>query len=96
MSESKITNSYKQNSKNVFTIDCKDIMLREFQLEDLDAIYNITLQPEIKEFLPDWIATKEKRKEWLTIYEINENKEFLESVPNIPNIKGHALRLGIY
>lgn len=90
MSESKIT-----NSKNVFAINCKDIVLREFQLEDLDAIYNITLQPEIAEFLPDWIATKEKRREWLTKYEIKENKEFLDSVPNIPNISRHALRLGI-
>lgn len=83
------------NLRNIFTIECKDIVLREFQLEDLDAIYNITLQPEIREFLPDWIATKEKRREWLTNYEIKENKEFLESVPNIPNIKRHALRLGI-
>lgn len=92
MSENKIINS---NLENVFTIECKDIVLREFQLEDLDSIYNITLQREIREFLPDWIATKEKRREWLTKYEIKENKEFLESVPNIPNIKGHALRLGI-
>ena len=92
MSENKIINS---NLGNVFTIECEDIVLREFQLEDLDSIYNITLQREIREFLPDWIATKEKRREWLTKYEINENKEFLNSVPNIPNIKGHALRLGI-
>ena len=95
MSENKIINSNNSNLKNVFTIECKDIVLREFQLEDLDAIYNITLQPEIAEFLPDWIATKEKRREWLTKHEIKENKEFLESVPNIPNISRHALRLGI-
>lgn len=96
MSESKITNSNNVNSKEVFTIECKDIVLREFLLEDLDAIYNITLQPEIAEFLPDWISTKEKRREWLTKYEINENREFLEIVPNISNInKRHALRLGI-
>jgi [ribosomal protein S5]-alanine N-acetyltransferase len=95
MSESKITNLNNVNSENIFTIECKDIVLREFQLEDLDAIYNLTLQPEITDFLPDWIATKEKRREWLTKYEIKENKEFLEAVPNIPNIKGHALRLGI-
>jgi len=95
MSKSKVTNWNHINSKNIFTIECKDIVLREFQLEDLDAIYNITLQPEIAEFLPDWIATKEKRREWLTKYEIKENKEFFESVPNIPNISRHALRLGI-
>jgi len=95
MSKSKVTNWNHINSKNIFTIECKDIVLREFQLEDLDAIYNITLQPEIAEFLPDWIATKEKRREWLTQYETKENKEFFESVPNIPNISRHALRLGI-
>ena len=59
------------------------------------TIYALTLQPEITDFLPDWIATKEKRKEWLIKYELKENKEFLEAVPNIPNIKRHALRLGI-
>jgi [ribosomal protein S5]-alanine N-acetyltransferase len=85
----------KVTKNNVFTIECKDIYLREFQLEDLDAIYTLTLQPEITNFLPDWIATKEQRREWLLKYEINENREFLEAVPNIPNIKGHALRLGI-
>jgi ribosomal-protein-alanine N-acetyltransferase len=95
MPKSKVTNCNDINSKKIFTIECKDIVLRAFQLEDLDAIYNITLQPEIEEFLPDWIATKEKRREWLTKYEIKENKEFLESVPNIPNISRHALRLGI-
>jgi len=95
MPKSKVTNCNDINLKKVFIIECKDIVLREFQLEDLDAIYNITLQPEIAEFLPDWIATKEKRREWLTKYEIKENKEFLESVPNIPNISRQALRLGI-
>lgn len=63
MFKNKIINSNNSDLRSVFTIECKDIILREFQLEDLDAIYNITLQPEIREFLPDWIATKEKRRE---------------------------------
>lgn len=92
MSDSNTINLNNVNSKKVFTIECKDIVLREFQLEDLDAIYNLTLQPEITIFLPDWIATKEKRREWLAKYELKENREFLEAVPNI---KGHILRLGI-
>lgn len=83
------------NGKNVFTIECEDIILREFQLEDLDAIYNLTLQDKIREFLPDWISTKEQRREWLINDDIKENKDFLETIPNIPNITGHALRLGI-
>ncbi len=95
MSKSKVKNDEGITSRKVFTIECEDIILREFQLEDLDEIYDLTLQPEITEFLPDWIATKEKRREWLINYELNENNEFLEAVPNVPNIKGHALRLGI-
>lgn len=95
MQDSNTINLNNVNSKKVFTIDCKDIVLREFLLEDLDAIYNITLQSEIAEFLPDWTATKEKRREWLTKYEIKENKEFLDAAPNIPNISRHTLRLGI-
>lgn len=92
--KSEIINNEK--SKNIFAIECKDIVLREFQMEDLDSIYNITLQPEIEEFLPDWIATKETRREWLIKYEIVENKEFLESVPDISKIeKWKALRLAI-
>ena len=81
--------------KNVFKIECKDIVLKEFELEDLDEIYELTLQHEITDFLPDWIATKEKRREWLVKYEINENREFLESVPNISTSGRKALRLAI-
>ncbi|MHB8130692.1 MAG: GNAT family N-acetyltransferase [Mobilitalea sp.] len=83
------------DNKKVFQIECEDIILREFQLEDLYARYAITLQPEITEFLPDWIATKEKQRKWIMKYEINENKEFIEAIPNVPNISRHALRLGI-
>lgn len=64
-------------------------------MEDLEDIYNITLQPEIAEFLPDWIATKETRREWLIKYEIKENREFLDSVPDISKVKGRAFRLGV-
>ncbi|WP_326514475.1 GNAT family N-acetyltransferase [Clostridium intestinale] len=89
------TNFDNENSANIFTINCKDIILREFQMEDLEDIYNITLQPEIAEFLPDWIATKETRREWLIKYEIKENREFLDSVPDISKVKGRAFRLGV-
>lgn len=78
MSESEI-----MNSKEVFTIDCKDIVLREFGLEDLDELYNLTLQSEITDFLPDWKATKEQCKEWLINMHIKSNKDFLKAIPNI-------------
>lgn len=67
----------------LFTIECKDIVLKEFQLEDLDELYNLTLQPEITDILPDWKATKEQRKEWLINMHMKSNKEFLEAVPSV-------------
>ncbi|WP_088322159.1 GNAT family N-acetyltransferase [Ureibacillus manganicus] len=77
----------------MFTIDCGDILLREFQVEDVDAIYEITNQPEVYEFLPDWKSTREQRFNWVTNYEIPSNKSFLEAVPNIEEQR--YLRLGI-
>lgn len=68
---------------NIFTIDCGDILLREIMIEDVDAIYEITSQPEVYEFLPDWKTTREKRLFYITKYEIPSNKAFLSAVPNI-------------
>lgn len=76
----------------IFKIEGNRIDLREFQISDLDAIYNITLQPEIAEYLPDWIAGKEQRREWLIKYEIPENRAFVES---IPKIGANILRMAI-
>ncbi|GGA60064.1 N-acetyltransferase [Ornithinibacillus halotolerans] len=78
---------------NYFTIDCGDILLREFRVEDADAIYELTSQPEVYEFLPDWRSTREQRLDWVTNYEIPDNKEFLDAVPNIGE---HWLKLGIF
>lgn len=78
---------------NVFTIDCGDILLRELMVEDADAIYEITSQPEVYEFLPDWKTTREKRLFYVTEYEIPSNKAFLSSVPNIEG--QNYLKLGI-
>ncbi|MBB6630137.1 hypothetical protein [Clostridium algidicarnis] len=44
----------------ILIIDCKDIVLREFRLEDLDELYALTLQPEITNYMPEWIGTREK------------------------------------
>jgi len=95
MSISIVTKEEGISSRKVFEIECKDIILREFLLEDLDAIYALTLQPEITDFLPDWIAIKEQRREWLIKYELVENNEFIEAVPNVTNINTYILRLGI-
>ncbi|WP_353097587.1 GNAT family N-acetyltransferase [Tissierella praeacuta] len=92
MSKSKAMNYEGVALENSFTIECKDIMLREFRLEDLDELYALTLQPEITDYLPDWKSTKEQRKEWLRDFHIKSNKEFLEAVPNIQD---QLLFLGI-
>ncbi|MGE7665217.1 GNAT family N-acetyltransferase [Ureibacillus composti] len=67
----------------LFTIDCGEIILREYRVEDADEIYEITSQPEVHEFLPDFKTTREQRLDWVTNYEIPSNKRFLSAVPNI-------------
>lgn len=44
---------------NLFRIDCGEIYLQEFTVKDAESIYNISNQPEIEKFLPDWKSTKE-------------------------------------
>jgi len=92
MSKNKVANYGDLNSKMVFTIECKDIVLREFQLDDLDELYELTLQPEITDILPDWKATKEQLKEWLINMHMKSNKEFFEALPCIGD---QWLNLGI-
>ncbi|OCA83193.1 acetyltransferase [Bacillus sp. FJAT-27225] len=77
----------------LFTIDCGDIVLREFTIEDVDAIYEITSQPEVYEYLPDWRSTREQRLEWVANYEIPSNKSFLSALPAID--EENYLKLGI-
>lgn len=78
---------------NLFTIDCGELLLREFRIEDVDAIYELTSQPEVYEFLPDWRSTREQRLNWITNYEIPSNREFLSSAPYIEG--QNYLKLGI-
>ncbi|MCB2296171.1 GNAT family N-acetyltransferase [Clostridium tagluense] len=80
------------NMKNIFEIECKDIVLRELGIDDLDALYNLTLQPEITDFLPDWKATKEQRRDWLINFHMKNNREFFQAVPSIDK---EGLILGI-
>ncbi|MEK5253730.1 GNAT family N-acetyltransferase [Paenibacillus sp. FSL F4-0125] len=80
---------------DIFTIECKDILLREFIVEDLDEFHALTMQPEIIEFLPDWNVPKEQRRDWLINYEIKENQQFLQAVSADGNIGELRLRLGI-
>lgn len=78
-----------------FTIECEDILLREYMVEDLDAIFKITHEPEIRQFLPGWDVPREQRLEWLTNYEIVENRQFLQAVQNGGDVGQLRLRLAM-
>lgn len=77
---------------SLFTIDCGDFYLREFCEEDVDAIIEITAQPEVAEFLPDWKSTRAQRLDWTLNEDIPDNKAFLSAVPNLTD---EIIRLGI-
>ncbi|WP_066306755.1 GNAT family N-acetyltransferase [Bacillus sp. FJAT-29814] len=64
-------------------IDCGEIYLREFRIEDVDTIYEITSQPEVYEFLPSWKTTREQRLNYVENYEIPSNNRFLAALPDI-------------
>lgn len=78
-----------------FTIECEDILLREYRMEDLDAIYQITHEPEIRAFLPGWDVSREQRQEWLINYEMVENQQFLKAVIDGGDVEQLRLRLAI-
>ncbi|WP_342438419.1 GNAT family N-acetyltransferase [Paenibacillus sp. FSL L8-0436] len=89
------SNTYYISEENTFIIDCKDVILREFKVADLDKFHSLTWQPEIHEYLPGWNVSKEQREDWLTNYEIPENKQFLHAVSEGGDIGELRLRLGI-
>lgn len=80
---------------HILKIDCKDVILREFIVTDLDQFHSLTWQPEIYEYLPGWNVSKEQRKDWFTNYEIPDNKRFFNAVLNREDIGDLRLRLGI-
>ncbi|PGX55016.1 GNAT family N-acetyltransferase [Bacillus anthracis] len=86
----------KESLPKLFRIDCGDIYLQEFTIKDAESIYNISNQPEIEKFLPDWKSTKEQRIHWNINDEIPANKAFLDAVKNTSNIDVRSLHLGIF
>ncbi|OMF17718.1 GNAT family N-acetyltransferase [Paenibacillus amylolyticus] len=76
-------------------IDCKDIYLREYRIEDLEKLQEITWQPEVYEFLPGWNATIEERALWLGEYEIPQNQRFKQAVMDGEDIGELYLRMAI-
>ena len=83
------------NINQEIKIDCKDIILREYRLEDLDKLQELTWQPEIYTYLPGWNVERSERENWLRNYEIPENNRFLQQVAKKQKVDGLRLRLGI-
>ncbi|MGN7383926.1 MULTISPECIES: GNAT family N-acetyltransferase [unclassified Paenibacillus] len=84
-----------KSADDEFTIECSEIILREYRVEDLDDLYALTQQPEITQYLPDWNVPKEQRLHWLIHYETVENKKFLRAITEGGHIGQLRLRLGI-
>ncbi|MGX1828423.1 GNAT family N-acetyltransferase [Paenibacillus taichungensis] len=83
------------NQSDELIIECKDIYLREYRLEDLEKLQEITWQPEVYEFLAGWNAAVEDRALWLTQYEIPENQNFKQAVLAGGDIGDLYLRMAI-
>ncbi len=78
----------------LFTIDCGNILLREFLLEDAEDVSRLAHEKDISTFLPDWTTSKEQRLEWVRDYEIPGNKAFLQAA-SASNITDHMLKTGV-
>ncbi|WP_246369894.1 GNAT family N-acetyltransferase [Saccharibacillus deserti] len=78
-----------------FTLESRDILLREFVPEDLDDFCAVTAEPHIREFLPDWHVDKETRRIWLRDYEIPGSREFLEAAAQGGQVEDRMLRLAV-
>ncbi|CAI6087331.1 GNAT family N-acetyltransferase [Cohnella sp. JJ-181] len=77
------------------TIECQDIILREYRIEDLDKLHEISWQPEIYQYLPGWNVAKAIREDWLRNYEIPENNQFISRVNEDQKVESLRLRMGI-
>lgn len=76
-------------------IEAADVVLRPFQLDDLDALYALTQEAAVLEFLSDWDLPKEQRRQWLVADEIPEAKRFLAAVADGGHIGELRLILAI-
>ncbi|WP_226617563.1 GNAT family N-acetyltransferase [Cytobacillus firmus] len=79
--------------KKKILIDCGEVILREYRIEDVQALYEITSQPEVYEFIPGAQATLEQRVDWMKNYEIPANEKFKSSMPDLKD--AGFLNLGI-
>lgn len=82
--------------EKLFRIECEAVYLQEFSVADAECIYQISNQPKVADFLPDWKSSKEQRLNWVTNYEIPANQAFLEAAATASSIDGLFLKLGIF
>ncbi|OWA34969.1 hypothetical protein B9G55_14620 [Saccharibacillus sp. O16] len=95
MNHSAIQDPIQGGEPSPFRLEGPDILLREFVPADLDDFCEITAQPHIREFLPDWHVEKETRRVWLRDYEIPGSREFLEAAAQSRSVEDRMLRLAV-
>ena len=76
-------------------IEAANVILRPYRLDDLEAIYALTQEPTVVEFLPDWSVPRSQRRAWLLQYEIPENERFTAAAAQGGAIGDMRLRLAI-
>lgn len=52
-------------NRNQLGFETEFLIIREFTINDYDALYNLTRQREITDLLPDWNMTKEQLSQFL-------------------------------
>lgn len=83
------------SDKKAINIECEDVLLRTYEINDLERIFLITQEEEVRRYLPDWDVPKTQRQEWLNQYEIPENQLFIQAITNGDDIGNLRLRLAI-
>ncbi len=61
-------------------IEAADVVLRPCRVDDIDALYDLTQEAAVREFLPDWNVPKTQRQQWLVHDEIPGKARFLAAV----------------
>lgn len=82
-------------NESILSIECEDIVLREWLASDFETFHALTWQPEIYQLLPGWNVSRETRSDWFNNYELPGNKDFLKAVTESGNVENHMLRLAI-
>ncbi|TCZ80863.1 N-acetyltransferase [Paenibacillus albiflavus] len=86
-------NTISDSTNNLFMIDCKDVILREYREEDMQELHAITQQPEVLEYLPWWEHTIEQRFYWFLNYESKDNQQFYQAITKGEDLGSLYLRL---